>query len=99
MEIIYQGNVALDGSTKIICNSGTLTINTIIINNLISNYTFTLSRNTLFSGIPEVLLYNFELEAEETIRDTETYVLNLNNSLELLSDVPGTTFYISATQS
>lgn len=99
MEIIYQGNVALDGSTKIICNSGTLTINTIIINNLISNYTFTLSRNTLFSGIPEVLLYNFELLAEETIRDTETYVLNLNNSLELLSDVPGTTFYISATQS
>ena len=99
MEIIYQGNVALDGSTKIVCNSGVLTINTIIINNLISNYTFTLSRNTLFSGIPEVLLYNFELLAEETIRDTETYVLNLNNSLELLSDVPGTTFYISATQS
>jgi hypothetical protein len=98
MEIIYQGNVALDGSTRIICNQDTLVINTIIINNILSNYTFTLTRNMTSSGIPEVLLYTFELQAEETLRDTETYTLNLNNFIELLSDVPGTTFYISATQ-
>ena len=98
MEVIYQGNVALDGSTRIICNSDTLVINTIIINNPISNYVFTLNRYMTASGISQVLLYNFELNAEETLRDTQTYTLNLNNFIELLSDVPGTTFYVSATE-
>ena len=98
MEVIYQGNVALDGSTRIIGNTGTLVINTIIINNPISNYVFTLNRYMTTSGISQVLLYTFELNAEETLRDTQTYTLNLNNFIELLSDVPGTTFYISATE-
>jgi len=98
MEVIYQGNVALDGSTRIISNIGTLVINTIIINNPISNYVFTLNRYMTASGISQVLLYTFELNAEETLRDTQTYTLNLNNFIELISDVPGTTFYISATE-
>ena len=98
MEVTYQGNVALDGSTRIICNSGTLVINTIIINNPLYDYVFTLNRYMTVSGIPEVLLYTFELGLGETLRDTQTYTLNLNNFIELLSDVPGTTFYISATQ-
>jgi hypothetical protein len=99
MEIIYQGRVATDGSTKIICSSETLVINSIIINNIDSDYVFTLNRYMNGPGIHEILLYNFELSAGDTIRDTETYTLNLNNYLQLISDVPGTTFYISATQS
>jgi len=99
MEIIFQGHVATDGSTKITCTTTSLVINSIIINNLDTNYVFNLNRYMTGPGIHEVPIYEFTLDAGDSIRDLETYTLENGNYLQLISDVPGTTFYISATQS
>jgi len=98
MNIIFQGNVATDGSTKITCTTTSLIIDSIIINNLDSAYTFNLSRFMTGPGIHEVPIYEFQLDAGDSIRDLETYFLANGNYLQLISSVPGTTFYISATQ-
>jgi hypothetical protein len=98
MNIIFQGNVATDGSTKITCTTTSLIIDSIIINNLDANYTFNLSRFMTGPGIHEVPIYEFQLDQGDSIRDLETYSLANGNYLQLISSVPGTTFYISATQ-
>jgi hypothetical protein len=98
MNIIFQGNVATDGSTKITCTTTSLVIDSIIINNLDANYTFNLNRFMTGPGIHEVPIYEFQLDAGDSIRDLETYSLANGNYLQLISSVPGTTFYISATQ-
>ena len=98
MEVIYQGHVAIDGSTKIMCTTSSLVINSIIINNLDSNYIFNLNRFMTGPGIHEVPLYELHLNQGDSIRDLETYFLSKENYLQLISNVPGTTFYISATQ-
>ena len=98
MEVIFQGHVATDGSTKITCTTTSLVINSIIINNLDANYVFNLNRFMTGPGIHEVPIYEFTLDAGDSIRDLETYTLENGNYLQLISDVAGTTFYISATQ-
>jgi hypothetical protein len=98
MNVIFQGHVATDGSTKITCTTTSLVINSIIINNLDDAYVFNLNRYMTGPGIHEVPIYEFTLDAGDSIRDLETYSLENGNYLQLISDVPGTTFYISATQ-
>lgn len=99
MTVIFQGHVATDGSTKITCTSTSLVINSIITNNLDSAYVFNLNRYMTGPGIHEIPIYEFTLDAGDSIRDLETYTLEKGNYLQLISDVAGTTFYISATQS
>ena len=98
MDVIFQGHVAIDGSTKILCSSNSLIIDTIIINNLDSDYIFTLSRFMTGPGIHEIPIYSLGLSVGDSIRDTDTYILEKNNYLQLTSDVVGTTFYIKGTQ-
>jgi len=95
MEVIYQGHVALDGSTKIICTASSMVINEIIINNIDNNYNITLSRFMTGPGIHEVPIYEFALDLGDTIRDTEGYTLRKDNYLQLITNVVGTTYYIS----
>jgi hypothetical protein len=100
MEVVFQGDVATNGSTRIDCTSTSMVINSIIINNVTSNYVFTLNRfKTSPSVETDVLIYEFTLNTGETIRDTENYVLFRGNYLQFISDVAGTTYYVSATQS
>jgi hypothetical protein len=98
MEIIYQGRVETDGSTKIICNTSSLTITNIIINNLDSNYVFNLNRFSTGPGIHIIPIYELTLDAGDSIRDTESYVLYAHDYIQLISNVVGTTYYIKATQ-
>jgi hypothetical protein len=98
MNIVYQGKIALDGSTKITCTTTSMVVSLIIINNISFNYTLTVSRFETGPGIHEVPIYEFQLDAGDSIRDLETYSLANGNYLQLISSVPGTTFYISATQ-
>ena len=98
MNVIYQGKVdAIDG-TRIVCTTDKLTISSIVINNLDSNYIFTLNRFETGPGIHSVPMYKFELDAGDSIRDNEGYILSKGDYLELLSDVIDTTFYISGIQ-
>jgi hypothetical protein len=96
MTAIYQGEIATDGSTRIVCTGSFMNINNIIITNLTSNYTLTLNRTSLTTSEFLVPIYEFQLDAGDTIRDTEIYPLLNNDSLQLISDVPGTTFYINS---
>jgi len=98
MNIIYQGKIALDGSTKITCTTTSLTITTIIINNLGSNYVLNFNRFENGPGIHVVPIYELSLDAGDSIRDTQSYVLFEGDYLQLISDVPGTTYYIRSTQ-
>lgn len=95
--VVYQGHVATDGSTRITCTGTLLTVHNIIINNTASNYIFNLDRFTAGPGIHQVPIYEFDLDAGDSIRDTEGYILNKGNYLQLTSSVPGTTYYINAT--
>ncbi len=98
MEVVFEGSVATDGSTKIICTTSTLTIHSVTINNITSIYTFTLNRLLSASSTFPSLVYNFDLDLGDSIRDTTQYDLLTGNCLQLISDVAGTTYYINATQ-
>jgi len=98
MDVIFQGHVATDGSTKIICSTTSLIIETIIINNFDSDYAFSLNRFMTGPGIHEIPIYSLRLTQGDSIRDTDTYLLEKGNYLQLTSDIEGTMFYIKATQ-
>ena len=98
MNKIFQGNVAQDGSTKIICNGSSFVINMIVINNKNTNYTIEVSKFLQGVGIHEIPIYKFNLNAGDTIRDTDQYILNTNEFIQLITNVPGTTYYINTTE-
>jgi hypothetical protein len=75
-----------------------LTINSIVINNLDSNYIFNFNRFGTGPGIHIIPIYALSLDAGDSIRDTESYTLNQGDYIQFISSVPGTTFYINATQ-
>ena len=97
MEVIYQGNVATDCSTKITCTTTSLTITNIIINNLDSNYVFNLNRFMSGPGIHKIPIYELSLDAGDSIRDTNPYILYNSDYVQFISDVAGTTYYVKAT--
>lgn len=98
MNIILQGDVDAVNGTKIVCTTFQLSISSIVINNLGSNYMFTLNRVNSEPGSVAVPVYQFDLQTGDSIRDNEGYILSTGDYLELTSDVTGTTFYISAIQ-
>ena len=99
MDITFQGVVATDGSTKITCTTAKLTIHSIIINNISSNYILTYNRCSIdLPVITIVPIYEFTLDAGDTIRDTEEYVLDNGEYIQLISNVAGTTYSVTATQ-
>lgn len=98
MEVIHQGRVETDGSTRITCTTTSLTINSIVINNLDSNYVFNFNRFGTGPGIHIIPIYELSLNAGDSIRDTESYTLRKNEYIQFISNVIGTTYYIKATQ-
>jgi ABC-type microcin C transport system permease subunit YejE len=97
-EVIYQGDVATDGSTKIFCTTSSLNITNIIIINTVSNYVFNLNKFKNDASLPTVPIYELSLNAGDTVRDTDSYILYTFDYIQLISDVPGTTYYIRATR-
>lgn len=96
MNVTFQGTLSGGCSgQRITCTTTSLTINDISINNSLA-YTFTLNRVT--SSKNPILIYSFDLNAGDNLRDNEIYVLNNGDYLELISNIPGTTFYISGDQ-
>jgi len=96
MNIIYQGKIALDGSTRITCTTTSMVVSLIIINNINSNYILTLSRFETGPGIHEVPIYKFDLDAGDTVRDTTIYTLSQGDYIRMESTQLDTTYYISA---
>jgi hypothetical protein len=98
MEVIYQGNVATDGSTQIVCTATSMVVNEIIINNTDNNYNIIMNRFMTGEGIHLIPIYEFALDLGDTVRDTEGYLLRKGNYLQLITNIIGTTYYISATE-
>lgn len=92
--MIYQGSIETDGSTKITSNKAFITIGSIIINNQARPYSFMLYR--LNTAKQAALIYKFNLDAGDSIRDDDEYKLYLGESLQLVSDVKGGTYIITA---
>jgi hypothetical protein len=97
MEVIYQGRVETDGSTKITCTTTSLTITNIVINNLDSNYILNFNRFSTAPGIHAIPIYELSLDAGDSIRDTNPYILYNSDYVQFISDVAGTTYYVKAT--
>lgn len=95
--MIYQGHIAIDGSTKILCTTSSMTITSITITNPNSNYTFTLFKWKEGEGIHLIPIYSFFLDAGDTIIDDEQYILSESDYIQLVTDVVGTTYYINTT--
>lgn len=96
MNVVYQGKIALDGSTKIVCTTTSMEISLIVINNINSNYTLTVNRFETGPGIHEIPIYRFDLDAGDSVRDTTIYTLSQGDYLRLESTQLDTTYYISA---
>jgi hypothetical protein len=96
MNVVYQGKVALDGSTKIVCTASSMVVSLIVINNIDSNYTLIVSRFETGPGIHEIPIYKFDLDAGDSVRDTTVYTLSQGDYIRLDSTQPDTTYYISA---
>lgn len=95
---VFQGLVDTDGSSKIICPPGkVMTVTNIIINNPDGDYSFVMNR--YMDGVPGIHLvpiYSFDLKAGDTLRDTEHYRLTAGNYLQMISNIPGGTYYVKA---
>jgi len=94
MANIYQGEIATDGSTNIVATKISTFVTTIIITNITDPYSFTLYRVSKLDTKNPIALYQFTLDAGDTIRDSQSYILNEGDYLNLVSDVQGTTYYI-----
>lgn len=98
MEIIFQGQIATNGSTRIVSTTDTLVVNTIIINNLANDYNVILYKHIGEPDAQVVPIYRFDLDAGDSVRDNESYTLYPGNYLQITTNVPGGTYYVSATQ-
>lgn len=96
MNIVYQGKIALDGSTRINCTTTSMVVSLIILNNIDNNYTVTVNRFETGPGIHEVPIYRFDLDAGDSVRDTTIYTLSQGDYIRLESTQLDTTYYISA---
>jgi hypothetical protein len=70
-------------------------ISLIVINNISAGYTITVKRFETEINL-ETLLYKFQLETGDSIRDTAQYKMSKGDYIELESTSTSTTYYISA---
>jgi len=94
----YYGTVATNGSTKITCTAGTLNIVKIGVSNTVSDFTITakIFIQKPFSQVDEVPVYTFNLDMGDNLRDSEQYMLNIGDYLQLVTNVANTKYQITA---
>ncbi len=95
VEIIKQGQVDITGTILYTGTSSTLSTTKIsqlkFYNPL--PYVLTLQRYDAASASTETL-YEFTLDAGDSVNDTALYALNVGDQLIVYSSIPGTSFYI-----
>jgi len=94
--ITAQGDIATGGggTTLVTASTKTLAINSIVINNIINNYVISLYKVSPDLGL-NTLIYQYTLNAGDSVRDLECYVLNPDEYLQITSDVAGSTFVLN----
>lgn len=94
MNTVYQGDIAIGGTTRIECKSSSLSISSIIIANATNAYTITATIYTGYSDTKETPLYQFSLDLGDSVRDSNVYILTNGGYLILDTDATGGTYYI-----
>jgi hypothetical protein len=92
MEKVYQGELSDTGETEIICTTTSLTVVQIVVNNPNTDYLIILTK----VDDQQTPIYRFELDMGDTLRDTHKYILFKGERLQLVTNVPGTTYSINA---
>lgn len=95
MANVYQGEIDVEDGVSIIAVENSMVVTSIIINNLSSDYSFTLYRVSSETPLISIPIYNFLLESGDTIRDSYTYSLDKGDYLKLVTNIEGTTYYIT----
>ena len=93
-EIIEQGELSVLGTT--LAKGTTASLSTKITTMRFYNplaYVLTIERYDALTATSEVL-YEFNLDAGDTVSDTLVYGLKAGDKITAYSDIPGTTYYI-----
>jgi hypothetical protein len=96
MNLVFQGTIDTSGGTQIDCAYENMIISLIVINNITGDYNLTISRLEIAAGAIETLLYKFQLDDGDSVRDVTQYKMAKGDYLLLESTQPNTTYYISA---
>jgi hypothetical protein len=93
-EIIEQGEVNVTGTVVATGNTGIAStkITTMKFYNPLA-YRIILERYNASTATTNVL-YEFNLDAGDSITDTTSYALNTGDTLTIYSNTPGTTYYV-----
>jgi len=96
MNLAFQGTIDTTDGNKIDCPYDNMIISLIVINNITSNYSITINRfDSEISGA-ETLLYKFQLDNGDSVRDVTQYKMSKGDYIELNSNAANTTYYVSA---
>jgi len=97
MNLVFQGTIDTSAAgTTIDCIHDNMLVSLIVINNITANYNLTVSRLETAAGALETLLYKFQLDNGDSVRDTTQYKMAKGDYIHLESSQPNTTYYISA---
>ena len=96
MNLVFQGTIDVSDGTQINCDYDNMIISLIVINNITGDYNLTISRLEIAAGAIETLLYKFQLDNGDSVRDVTQYKMAKGDYLLLESTQPNTTYYISA---
>jgi hypothetical protein len=96
MNLVFQGTINTSGGTQINCTDNSMIISILVINNITADYNLTVSRFDTAAGATETLLYKFQLDNGDSVRDVTPYKMAKGDYFYLESTQPNTTYYISA---
>ena len=96
MNLVFQGTIDIATPTQIDCAYDNMIISLIVINNITAGYSIIVRRLETEIDL-ETLLYKFQLDNGDSIRDTTQYKMSKGDYIELESSASeNTTYYISA---
>ena len=95
MNLVFQGTIDTSGGTQIDCAYDNMIVSLIVINNITAPYNLTVSRLEIAAGSLETLLYKFQLDEGDSVRDITQYKMAKGDYIHLESTQPDTTYYIS----
>lgn len=96
MNLVFQGTIDVLSGTQIDCAYDSMIISLMVFNNQTGNYILTTKRLETEAGGLETLLYKFQLDNGDSVRDTTQYKMSKGDYIRLESSIADTTYYISA---
>lgn len=96
MALTNQGIISSGGSILIKAKTFPVRVDKIIINNTLVPYIISLYKYNYNSGRDLILIYKFDLDAGDSVIDTDGYILNPEDYIKAVSTAAGTTFIVES---